>query len=347
MRTLCLPEARRKLPGCRIWFVLLCLSGFGCAVAPVDSGRLVPPSGLIQLTHGMEEEFAPAWSPDGRSVAYTLKDRNGNFDIALIDAAGGAPVLLTTNPTYDGLPSWSPDGKWIVFESDRGFHADIWRMDSRGQGLSKLTRSRESNFTPVWSPDGREILYESIPLNNTLSENRELWVMSPSGRDARKISDGFNPDGQAIFFTTGHQHLPAGVSSSDAIRVSKPYEIFTCGLSWSPDGKRIAFESVRHGSVSIWVVNRDGTQPVQLTRDLSNNWHPSWSPDGKQIAFASDRNGQYDIWIMDPDGRQARPITHDPASDFRPDWSPDGRSIVFTSLRTGNADLWKIRIPPG
>ena len=301
-----------------------------------------------RLTSDPAEEYAPAWSPDGRYIAYTVKDNKGNFDITRIQADGGHPIRLTINPTYDGLPAWSPDGSEIAFESDRDLHADIWAMDINGQNPRKLSRSGEGHFTPIWSPTGTWILYESIPLTSELSGNRELWVMDREGRNARKLADGFNPQERDLFFTSGHFHLPSQETTlakpARTLTVSKPYDIFTCGLSWSPDGKRIAFESVRGGSVAIWVMNSDGSNPAQLTRDLSNNWHPAWSPDGNRIAFASDRSGNYDLWVMDADGHHAMPLTEHPASDFRPAWSPDGKKIVFTSLRSGNADLWVIKL---
>lgn len=330
--------------------VILLLGSQGCSTTlPGLNSQRFSGEQVERLTIEPSEEYAPSWSPDGQYIAYTSKDSRGNSDIFLMKASGGQPVRLTPNPTYDGLPSWSPDGKHIAFESDRDFHADIWVMDLDGQNPRKLTVSGEGNFTPTWSPDGSRILYESVPLKSDLSGNRELWIMDREGKTTRKLADGFNPEERDLFFITGHLHstaLEATLSKpSNVLTVSKPYEIFTCGLSWSPDGRRIAFESVRGGSISLWVMNSDGTHPVQLTRDLSNNWHPAWSPDGRRIAFASDRSGNYDIWVMDADGSHPMPLTQNPASDFRPSWSPDGRRIVFTSLRSGTADLWIVKLP--
>ncbi len=329
--------------GLGLGMTVLMLLWSGCSITQTGLNGQAPVEQVERLTSDPGEEYAPSWSPDGEYIAYTNKDLQGNFDISLIKANGGRPLRLTPNPTYDGLPSWSPDGQEIVFESDRDFHADIWAMDRNGNNPRKLTSSREGNFTPTWSPDGRRILYESVPLNSNLSGNRELWVMDRQGQNARKLADGFNPEDRDLFFTLGHLHTAASAGSippAHALTVSKPYDIFTCGLSWNPDGKKIAFESVRGGSVALWVMNSDGTSPTPLTRDLSNNWHPAWSPDGKHIAFASDRSGNFDIWVMDADGNHPVPLTQDPASDFRPSWSPDGKKIVFTSLRAGTADLW-------
>ncbi len=166
--------------------------------------------------------------------------------------------------------------------------------------------------------------------------------MDGSGGNARKLADGFNPEDRQLFFSSGHFHGSA--TPANSLAVSKPFEIFTCGLSWSPDGERILFESVRAGSIGIWVIDQDGSNPVQLTRGLHNNWHPTWSPDGERIAYASDRSGNYDIWVMNADGSDPVPVTRDMASDFRPSWSPDGKKIVYTSLRSGNADLWAVEL---
>lgn len=335
------PGLRRFIP--LVGFIvsgLIILVGAGCTALPMNEEASAPT--ITRLTDDPTDEYAAAWSPDGREIAYTIRDRRGNFDVAVIPATGGKPAFLTTNPTYDGLPSWSPDGEWIAFESDRDFRAGIWVMDRQGGNQRKISRSKDGHFTPTWSPDGEQILYESVPADGDLSKNRELWVMDPSGGQARKLGDGFNPEERTLVFTLGHFHPGSVSGSASGLVLSKPFEVFSCGLSWSPDGRRIAFESVRKGAVSIWVMNRDGSNTVQLTRDFSNNWHPVWSPDGSKIAFASDRAGNYDIWVMNADGSQIRPLTFDAASDFRPSWSPDGRKIVFSSLRSGNSDLWVV-----
>ena len=126
--------------------------------------------------------------------------------------------------------------------------------------------------------------------------------------------------------------------------------------AWSPDGKRITFVSYRdlkqipeRGVIrgEIYVMNADGTNPINLTRSIDRAEGVStWSPDGKQIAFTSAElfDGHTlvdsDIFVMDVDGGDPINITNHDALDQTPDWSPDGNWIAFSSLRDGNWEIY-------
>jgi Tol biopolymer transport system component len=110
--------------------------------------------------------------------------------------------------------------------------------------------------------------------------------------------------------------------------------------SWSPDGRRIAFQSYRDGTWRIATVAADGSGMKALTTGPFDAREPHWSPDGKSIAFSSDRSGNYDIWTLDVASSQVRQITKDPANDFFPGWSPDGREIAFVSTRTASPGVY-------
>jgi TolB protein len=105
--------------------------------------------------------------------------------------------------------------------------------------------------------------------------------------------------------------------------------------AWSPDGKRIAFESDRSGARNVFVMEADGGGVKPLTTGKSLDVAPDWSPDGKRIAFVSDRTGNNEVFVMDADGGNPVNLTNDPAADADPAWSPDGKQILFVSNRQG------------
>ncbi|MCK4683280.1 PD40 domain-containing protein, partial [Candidatus Bipolaricaulota bacterium] len=89
----------------------------------------------------------------------------------------------------------------------------------------------------------------------------------------------------------------------------------------------------------IYVMNPDGTQPINLTNDLSNDRFPVWSPDGTKIAFETTRDGNSEIYVMDADGSNPRNLTTHPESDYFPAWSPDGDVIAFMTDRESSVPL--------
>ena len=117
---------------------------------------------------------------------------------------------------------------------------------------------------------------------------------------------------------------------------------------WSPDGRRIAFES----NWQVWVMNADGSGQRRLTRNGARNFAPAWSPDGQRIAFER-RTGRvqfgewcsgcgnaspFEVWVMNADGSEARVLARDASQE--PSWSPDGRKIAFGSRRRRQTDIY-------
>ena len=146
--------------------------------------------------------------------------------------------------------------------------------------------------------------------------------------------------------------------SSDGKRVRRltKHPQYDGGPAWSPDGKQITFMSFRDqnriqnpGIIlgEIYVMNADGTNPINLTQSVEKpDLASSWSPDGQQIAFSSSELFvqedlfRSDIWVMDVDGGNPHNLTKHDAEDVAPDWSPDGKQIAFSSNRDGNWEIY-------
>jgi Tol biopolymer transport system component/imidazolonepropionase-like amidohydrolase len=110
--------------------------------------------------------------------------------------------------------------------------------------------------------------------------------------------------------------------------------------SWSPDGKRIAFQGYRDGTWRIFSIAADGSDAKALTSGPFDDREPAWSPDGSKIAFASDRSGNYDVWVLDVANGRTTQITKHDANDFQPAWSADGRELAFVSNRTPSPGVY-------
>lgn len=241
--------------------------------------------GVRQLTHGPGNDMKPAWSPDGRRVAF-FSDRDGNEEIYVVDADGRNLRRLTTNPGEDREPAWSPDGQRIVFTSDRSGTLNLWTMKTDGSDQRRLSAYRLGKAAiPAWSPDGRWIAFTS-----NAGLGWRVSVMDSEGREERVIAS----------------------------------ERGDCRPAWSPDGRAIAFVSVRSdGKGDVWLVDPDGRNPRRVTTDAAlYDYHPAWSPDGRRLAIASGPDKQrYKLFVVDLDGENRRQLTFGDSFDTHPSWT--------------------------
>ena len=252
-------------------------------------------------------------------------------------------------------PDWSPDGTRIAFTSDGG---RIWTVRSDGTGAERLTpREQKATYetSPAWSPDGSTLAFARTRFSEE-SLRTSIIVVDPDGGNERTVvSDklkrlgGFSevtwsPDGQRLVFTRhllgdhGYFH-PALVSvaldGSGRTRLARN----AGGASYSPDGARIAFVSVRdhNGSdcgsdecsyrAELYVMNADGSAQTRLTRNKGDEQGAAWSPDGGRIAFQSTRNyprgDNPEVYSIASDGSCLTWLTNGTADSGMPEWDPD------------------------
>jgi TolB protein len=246
--------------------------------------------GSRRLLHDTSSSYVPAWSPDGRRIAFASERYGGDW-IFVVDADGRHLRELTFGghtPTQDegddGEPTWSPDGKHIAFADSQ--HINVMDADGRHRHVV-IDGPGQEQYDPRWSPDGRRIAYAVVDPD---TQERGIWVAASDGSARHELTS--------------------------------PYPLYDGSPAWAPDGRRIAFtRSDANGHSQVWVMNADGSGARPFTSG-SVNEAPAWSPDGRSLAFSSDRarHNHLDLYVMPSSGGAAVRLTHCPGSCTDPDW---------------------------
>ena len=279
--------------------------------------------------------------PIGKIAFVSFRDEyegRSNREIYLISSDGTGPINLTRNSCADDEPDWSPDGTKIAWSSDRDGNFEIYVMDADGSNVTQLTT--DSGLTPRWSSDGQRIAYTrggSIIVMNADGSDREVVLEAARSPDepcqAGGFPGGWSPDSTRILY---YAAVPAAgtaaslgvvcavtVDGSEVTALVSEPPVLNVEPVWSPDGKFVAFRSIRDGNNDVYVVNLEDGSEQRLTEFEGLDIEPEWSPDGEWIAFASNREDvTTDLYIMRADGSDVRRLTEDPAKDSYPVWSP-------------------------
>jgi Tol biopolymer transport system component len=279
-----------------------------------------PPNGVIG-------DHCPAVSPDGKSLAFRRAHAKGNWRGTIyllgLDIDGKArgeprevvlaPWVATPNEVFNwACVAWTVDSRKLVFFHDLGLWTQPLALENgnpaQGQAVMAVEVGAGLNFitTSLTSP---RLAYA---LRN--GGGNSIWRMHIPERHAK----GEPPE--RMFASTREEFAQ----------------------QYSPDGKKVAFESKRGGNLEIWVCESDGQGCAQLTTmGSSASGVPTWSPDGKQVAFYSNAQGNPQIFVIPSEGGATRRLTSLTAGAAFPRWSRDGKWIYFSSKESGAAQVWK------
>lgn len=333
--------------------------------------KMIGPGQPVRLTSN-PKDFAPAWSPDGRLIAFLRAIDDEHTAVMVTSALGGQERELA-RLEFSAAAMFLPDWEWAV---PPPFVA--WAADSKW----------------VLAVDQRHI----VRISAETGEKRSLT--SPPPTIFGDASLAVSPDGKTLAFTRTTTYSVSDIYvvpvSKDLVPTSKPERITfdgkqITGLAWSSDGRTLVFPSMRGGRLELWrkQVDKPSSDPVRLgvagddpfdpaiSREgrrliyshkfgYENIWrislagkqtgegadlvpstreegHPRYSPDGKRIAFEASFTGSEEIWVADADGSNPVQLTSFGSSwAGSPRWSPDGRKIAFDCNAAGNWDVYLI-----
>jgi Tol biopolymer transport system component len=308
-------------------------------------------------------EYSPAWSPDGKWIAY-LSDSTGATNGIWIRSVltGERRKILSTN-SHTGwalyrLLGWTPDSRALI--SGASGPLDLVFVD--GRPPRRLTQPPEeaADRLPSISGDGQSVVFTRISRGIATVyvmrlDHPETLVplLPPGGKSSGQASACWRPNRRELIVTAGSQNSTEiwrmHLDGKGSLMTRVPSSVV--GIDVSADGRRMVYSQDRPDT-NLWVLPLEGARPeaelcdlLSSTRDETN---PQYSPDGTKVAFESSRSGYSEIWVSSRNAADARQLTHfnGPATGS-PHWSPDGTGLVFDSRMNRIGTIFVIPVAGG
>lgn len=248
-------------------------------------------------------------------------------------------------------PRMSPDGEWVAYvvehvDTEKDELVKTIHVVSTDSGESRaMTAADRSATTPRWSPDGRYLAFLAKKIGDEEAK-RQVWTLDVRGGEAQAWTAveqgvsgyGWAPSGERMWLLIGDMSAEdrEAQRAAEAGEEPRPLPHVIDRLQFKRDGVGYLDRSRTH----LYVLDRRGAEPRQLTFGDYDDGDPAWSPDGEHIAFVSNRtakpdsNHNTDIWIVQVDGERTEPrqLTTNEGPDNSPAWSHDGRSVAYVTV---------------
>lgn len=318
----------------------------------------------------LDVDSAVTFSPDGKRLAFMRNNLARRVTSLITANADGTGERIVAESVGAGFfsgegPAWSPDGKEIACAAgdfdEAGAYMTVIAVPADGGTVRPLTSHRWAEVGQVaWLADRSGIILDGWDMQVS-ALSRGLWEVSLPDGTARTLTNDLN-DYKGVSVTRNSDEIVTikaeraanfwVTSEGDFSRATQvtsgggdPYGE-QLGMAWTPDG-RIVYSSTTGGSLSLWVMNADGSDQKQLTADQSQEFRPNVAPDGQFAVFTSLRGGSPHVWAVDMDGKNLRQLTNGHAETW-PLVTPDNRWLVYVSAdEKYKPTLWKAPLGGG
>ena len=308
-----------------------------------------------------------AWSPDGRRIALARAATAGGLPdtIVTVAADGGdeRELARVTDVALFGL-RWSPDGRAIgaatQLRTNFAAQQSILEVDVATGARRTLYEPPAGALITGWAWSGADAVVFSEATSQSGSAASRLRRIGRGGGAATTLLslrqpsswlDVAGPGQMVIDQVTPTQNLgewPLGGDGTVPAAAAAPVTWWTRGGSvdrqpvFSPDGKRLVFNSDRGGHLDVWELELEGGALRRLTIDAADDWDPAYTPDGRRLLWSSNRSGNFEIWSAASDGSGIRQVTADGVDAENPTATPDGEWIVYASANPAASGIWKV-----
>lgn len=274
----------------------------------------------LTLEYSDASEVAGAKSPtptpaQSHEILY-VSDLTGDNEIYRMDLSSKKTVNLTNNEADDMNPQVSPDGKYIVFYSDRDGDNEIYKMELATGEVTQLTKNSIEDFDPAYSPNGKEIVFKSLRSDRL----GDIFTMTDTGARQRNLTKSMN---------TTEEWDP----------------------TFSPDGEKIYFvqrNNSDHFTDEIFVMDKTGQNPTQITSNSVPDWYPSLNKKGMMTFVSRENQEENDsIYSLSLEKNERINLSILRGNDADPAWDMRGENIIFINDQDGDYDLYMLNLKKG